>query len=735
MSGRAAGAEHLATALRAGVGSFVTVRGPMGSGKSELLRGVAAQAGGVVVLRASGDPAERGWDYGVVEQLRPVPDGFVVVLVDDLQWADPSSVRWLIGLASRALVVAALREGEPGAGALPGSVVRLPALPSVVWSARRVAECMRRQPESVRDVARAVAVLGRHAEVELVSALTGLDEGVCGSAVRTLRALGFVTAQGRPQFVAQAVADAVVLESADDCHRAAAVLLHERGRPVAHVADHLVASGAPLDEWAVEVLREAARTGPNAVTYLRRAVVGPGRAATLVDLAVAECGTNTLLALQHLCYAVELLPAGRARAEAVLKIPVTALGTALPLVRDVLDDVGRDVREPDLVVRLEARARYAGHTDPSELVDATARLKAVGPDSDAERELLAVLAHSATLQARTPAHEIAALAEHLLARSPTAEMTRLLVKVLCAADSPPAAVTDGLVAAHVGDLAEARRLTARALDGPVGQDALLDLAAVALKLQDEQLCARLLAAVPSEVDNPGTAAALDLVRGADAAARGDSPGGLRLLLDAGARLDRLGWRNVVLFPWRTAAARLHQQLGNVDAARILAEENLERALEWGAPAGIGRARRVLGGLTDGAESLDLLQSAMDALSQSANRVELARTHLTLGLRLRERSGPAAAAHLQACHDIALTCGDHRLARQAATHLRGDVRRADLTRTERKVVALAAQGRSNQEIAEALSVGTRTVEKHLTNSYRKLGVVSRADLASAFNHPF
>ncbi|MGI5500725.1 helix-turn-helix transcriptional regulator [Lentzea sp. CA-135723] len=735
VSGRAAGKQHLRAALAAGTGAFVTVRGPMGAGKSGLLRELAEQAG-LVVLRASGDPAERDRDFGVADQLRPVPDGFAVVVVDDLQWADPSSVRWLVDLASRALVVTAVREGEPGAGPLPGSVVRLPPLPSVSWSPRRVAECLRRQPAPVRAVAQAIAVLDHLAESDLITALTGLDDGTCGAAVRTLRSLGFVTAQGNPQFVAQEVADvARTISDPGACHRAAAVLLHDLGHPVTHVADHLVASGVPLDEWAVEVLRAAAQRSPNAVAYLRGAVSGPGRAATLADLALAESATDNLLALHHLCYAVELCDPGRERAEAVLRMPITALGTALPLVRDVLDEAGRGVRDPGLKLRLEARARYAGHTDPAELTDATARLRELEPDTEAHRELLAVLSFSATLQGRTPAHEIASLAGRLLAHSPADEVAHLLVKTLCAADSPPTATGTGqaLVAAHTGDLARAKHLAEAALDAPVTQDALLDLALVALKVGDEHLCERLLARLPSEVDNPGAAAVFDLVRGADAAAKGDAGAGLRLLTGAGGRLDRLGWRNVVLFPWRTAAVRLHQRLGDVAAARVLAEENHDRAVEWGAPAGIGRALRVLGGLTDGTEGTNLLLSAMEALSQSADRVELARTHLALGLRLRDRA--EQAAHLQACHDIAVTCGDHRLARQAATHLRGEVRRAELTRTERKVVALAAEGRSNQEIAEALSVGTRAVEKHLTNSYRKLGVVSRADLAGAFNHPF
>ncbi|MDN5852592.1 MAG: helix-turn-helix transcriptional regulator [Actinomycetia bacterium] len=51
----------------------------------------------------------------------------------------------------------------------------------------------------------------------------------------------------------------------------------------------------------------------------------------------------------------------------------------------------------------------------------------------------------------------------------------------------------------------------------------------------------------------------------------------------------------------------------------------------------------------------------------------------------------------------------------------------LTGGERRVVDLAAEGRSNRAIAEALFVSVRTVETHLTSAYRKLGITSRAQL--------
>ena len=55
-------------------------------------------------------------------------------------------------------------------------------------------------------------------------------------------------------------------------------------------------------------------------------------------------------------------------------------------------------------------------------------------------------------------------------------------------------------------------------------------------------------------------------------------------------------------------------------------------------------------------------------------------------------------------------------------------RDDLTRTEARVAALVGEGKTNREVAAALVVAERTVEFHLSNVYRKLGVRSRAELA-------
>jgi DNA-binding NarL/FixJ family response regulator len=47
--------------------------------------------------------------------------------------------------------------------------------------------------------------------------------------------------------------------------------------------------------------------------------------------------------------------------------------------------------------------------------------------------------------------------------------------------------------------------------------------------------------------------------------------------------------------------------------------------------------------------------------------------------------------------------------------------------ERQVAQLASQGRTNREIAAQLHVVRRTVEIHLSNAYRKLGIRRRTEL--------
>jgi len=55
------------------------------------------------------------------------------------------------------------------------------------------------------------------------------------------------------------------------------------------------------------------------------------------------------------------------------------------------------------------------------------------------------------------------------------------------------------------------------------------------------------------------------------------------------------------------------------------------------------------------------------------------------------------------------------------------------RMELEVLNLIAEGRNNEEIAEKLFLSIRTVEKHLTNIYQKLGISGKSARAFAASY--
>ncbi len=59
--------------------------------------------------------------------------------------------------------------------------------------------------------------------------------------------------------------------------------------------------------------------------------------------------------------------------------------------------------------------------------------------------------------------------------------------------------------------------------------------------------------------------------------------------------------------------------------------------------------------------------------------------------------------------------------QILSRRRRDDRLVELTSREREVLSLMAEGRSNSSIADQLSIGDGTVEKHISNIFSKLGL--------------
>jgi DNA-binding CsgD family transcriptional regulator/tetratricopeptide (TPR) repeat protein len=203
---------------------------------------------------------------------------------------------------------------------------------------------------------------------------------------------------------------------------------------------------------------------------------------------------------------------------------------------------------------------------------------------------------------------------------------------------------------------------------------------------------------------------------------------------AGGMLESLGMLNPALFAWRSPAALALARLGDLDRARELAGEELELAERYGAPRAIAVAARARGLIEPGDAGLPWLERAVEAAQRSPAYVARAEALLALGSVVRRQRGPKAAIEtLREAMAVADRAGATALVEQARSEVvaaGGRPRRAArtgvaaLTPGELRVARLAAEGRTNREIAEALFVTRKTVDWHLRGAYRKLGVNTR-----------
>jgi DNA-binding CsgD family transcriptional regulator len=214
--------------------------------------------------------------------------------------------------------------------------------------------------------------------------------------------------------------------------------------------------------------------------------------------------------------------------------------------------------------------------------------------------------------------------------------------------------------------------------------------------------------------------------------------GVADLLWCGERLEALGIR--WLGHWRTYAAPALASLGETQAAARLAREQLALARRVGVPGAIGASLRAAGLAFDENERLPLLEEAVMVLDGSAARLELAYALADLGAELnragRRRAGRGAARRAM---QLAAERGATALAERARAELQAGpgrparlelTGRGALTAAEWRVCREAAEGGTNREIAQALFVTEKTVERHLSSAYRKLGIRSRHQLAGA-----
>ena len=198
-------------------------------------------------------------------------------------------------------------------------------------------------------------------------------------------------------------------------------------------------------------------------------------------------------------------------------------------------------------------------------------------------------------------------------------------------------------------------------------------------------------------------------------------------------LGQLGWALIEL-----VEAGVHAGSPDLasDALQRLEERTSASGTDWA--LGINARSRALLSQGDAAERL--YREAIERLSRTRIRVELARARLHYGEWLRrENRRVDARAHLRRAYDEFASIGADAFAARAKRELRStgerarqrrDETRYELTPSETQIARLASEGLTNSEISAQLFISPRTVEWHLHQVFMKLGITSRGELHRA-----
>jgi class 3 adenylate cyclase/DNA-binding CsgD family transcriptional regulator len=591
--------------------------------------------------------------------------------------------------------------------------------------------------------------------------------------------------------VRNAVYESITASERDAEHARAAELLAELGAPPEQVAAQLLLAPPESVPGTVELLREAAGRAAaeagleSAARYLSRALEEPmgdeERGELLLELAALEASVGAPAVVAHLRAAVSLLREPERQAAASLALGhalywageeeegVEVLERALAEHPD-LDAELRHGLEAELVVnavRLSSQYERAwerlAHIDVSVDEGPGARVLLAGQayretafGGDAERAAATVLAALAAMSDEERARNYTAGAYVLLRTDRLDEGVRLLDATLADVRRRGAvfhfsslSMTRAIFQYARGALVEAEADGRAALETLPHREVWFRFAAHGWLAQilvergavDE--AAALLDAVEASVGSDAFSRA-PLLRGRALveAARGDHRAALARALELGAALAAFGHTNpAASYPaWRSLAALEHHALGEAQDALALAREEVELARAWGVPSTLGRALRILGLIEGGDVGIERIREAVALLEPSPARLEHAYALADLGAALRRANHRAEAReHLRQALELAQRSGATLLAEAAHEELIATGARprrivqtgaASLTPSERRISAMAAEGLSNREIAQALFVTLRTVEMHLSNAFRKLGVSSRTQLPAA-----
>ena len=180
--------------------------------------------------------------------------------------------------------------------------------------------------------------------------------------------------------------------------------------------------------------------------------------------------------------------------------------------------------------------------------------------------------------------------------------------------------------------------------------------------------------------------------------------------------------------------------GNAELARDALERLSETTQPCANDVALGIEARSRALLSDGAAAEDLYREAINRLSLTRLRPELARAHLLFGEWLRgEGRVREARDRLRAAEELFAEIGMEAFAERARGELaaagakprtRALEQREDLTPQEEQISRLARDGLTNAQVGAQLFLSPRTVEWHLHKVFGKLGIDSRSGLEAA-----
>jgi DNA-binding CsgD family transcriptional regulator len=645
-------------------------------------------------------------------------------------------------------------------------------------------------------LAEAAAVLGEHAELVHAAAVAELRPAEASRATDSLTGAGVLGPSRPLRFqhpiVRTAIYDDIAAGVRSALHaRAAAVLGAAVDSPEA-VALHLMATDPLGDPAVIAGLRHGAtaamgRGAPEAaVRFLRRALreplSGPERSDLAVQLGVAAWRAGEPDALDIMREGFDLAGDATTRGRAAAALApalmfVGDVGAAVEIIEVALEDQD-DGRHR---ARLEGLLLVAAISDLGAYRRLEGRLRAAqqlaAGNEVAPAALLSCLATRVALRGGTAA-EVAGVAERALADGtllggamaaspfpypaafwlaladrPRAAKAAMAEALSTTRDRGSRSATAfplayrALASLRLGELANAEADARAAIEAGSGIPHGSGVAVVVAVLVERGALdeARTLVVTEQCEDPDSNCFALLVLRESLAVlamAEGDPAAALGHLRACERWEHEAGSATVVPVPWRSLAARAHLALGDQTAAQRLAAEEVDLARRFGAARQLGVALRAAGLVQRGERGLNLLAEAEEVLGHSEDQLERARALVEHGSALR-RAGKRTQARdrLAAGMDLAHRCGASALVDWARDESRASgfrprrlvlTGRGALTPSELRVAEIAATGRTNPEIAQALFVTLRTVEMHLSNAYRKLGISSRAELADALD---